>query len=165
VIDVAVSFWEGSRAARRGQSQRLGVGRQFYIMNPFLFFIFFHTLPPPCLYIISLFYICIWNPFLFFIFIRTLAPPTITMHVVSQERGRWKYQTFVAPKSVHLLFFLVVRRCFSLVDFMKKLMTLVQQREIQRCDPPECTEPTPLRLCHPTTTGMMLFSTIVHYYH
>jgi hypothetical protein len=29
---------------------------------------FFRTLPPPRLYIISLFYICIWNHFLFFIF-------------------------------------------------------------------------------------------------
>jgi hypothetical protein len=29
------------------------------------------------------------------------------MRAVSQERGRWKYQTLIAPKSIHLLFFLV----------------------------------------------------------
>jgi hypothetical protein len=34
----------------------------------FLILFFFRTLPPPRLYIISLFYICIWNHFLFFIF-------------------------------------------------------------------------------------------------
>jgi hypothetical protein len=78
---------QGKVAVARGEANRWVVNReQFYIWNPFLFFIFFHTLPPLRLYIISLFYIYIWNPFLFFIFFRTLPPPM--KRAVSQGEGR-----------------------------------------------------------------------------
>jgi hypothetical protein len=58
----------------------------FYVRNPGLLFIFFHTLPPPYLYVIFIFIRTLPPPTTMgmVIFIRTLPPPT-TMGMVSQE--------------------------------------------------------------------------------
>jgi hypothetical protein len=89
----------------RGLRRRLPLGF-FYVRNPCLLFIFFRTLSPPRLYVISLLYICIWNPFLFYIFIHTFPPPT-TMGAVSYETTDESTKRLSHKKKCHLLFFLV----------------------------------------------------------
>jgi hypothetical protein len=166
VIDVVVSFWEGSRAARRGRA-----GTTFGCRKTIL-----HQESFPILYFLShpstSTFICYFSllhlHLKFFLILYFHSHPSTSYYYyargIAGERQMEVPNVYRTKKCPSFILY-SCRRCFSLVDFMKKLMTLVQQREIQRCDPPECAGPTPLRSCHPTTTDMMLFSTIVHYYH
>jgi hypothetical protein len=88
--------WMGSLRARAGTlSWYMPFEFRKIILHQksFLILYFFHTLPPPRLYIVSLLYMCIRNPYLFFIFFA----PFHLLRTLGHGIARGEAKEIVAP--------------------------------------------------------------------